>query len=89
MLGLLGHSTSFAKRKMNLGYRQATLRADCPLGQARRVIRGHEFHYAQMTDPARTSLWPISPTARATPLGASGGRRGNVSGTFFHAIARG
>ena len=34
MLGLLGHSTSFAKRKMNLGYRQATLRADCPLGAA-------------------------------------------------------
>ncbi len=25
MLGLLGHATSFAKRKMNLGYRQATL----------------------------------------------------------------
>ena len=27
MLGLLGHATSFAKRKMNLGYRQATLTA--------------------------------------------------------------
>ncbi|TIW50002.1 MAG: cobyrinic acid a,c-diamide synthase, partial [Mesorhizobium sp.] len=32
MLGLLGHSTSFAKRKMNLGYREARLRAACPLG---------------------------------------------------------
>ena len=30
MLGLLGHATSFAKRKMNLGYRQA--RSDGRLG---------------------------------------------------------
>ena len=49
MLGLLGHSTSFAKRKMNLGYREARLRADCPLGRAGQRVRGHEFHYAQMT----------------------------------------
>ena len=26
---------------------------------------------------------------QGNPLGASGGRRGHVSGTFFHAIARG
>ncbi|TGV97854.1 cobyrinic acid a,c-diamide synthase, partial [Mesorhizobium sp. M2D.F.Ca.ET.145.01.1.1] len=49
MLGLLGHSTSFARRKMNLGYREARLRADCPLGPQGALIRGHEFHYAQMT----------------------------------------
>ena len=36
MLGLLGHATSFAKRRMNLGYRQARLAADCPLGRGRR-----------------------------------------------------
>ena len=35
MLGLLGHSTSFASRKMNLGYREARLRSDCPLGGRR------------------------------------------------------
>ncbi|MGB3389868.1 MAG: cobyrinate a,c-diamide synthase, partial [Pseudaminobacter sp.] len=49
MLGLLGHSTSFARRKMHLGYRQATLLADCPLGRQGCVVRGHEFHYAQIT----------------------------------------
>ncbi|TIO90516.1 MAG: cobyrinic acid a,c-diamide synthase, partial [Mesorhizobium sp.] len=48
MLGLLGHSTSFARRKMNLGYREARLRAGCPLGSEGMLIRGHEFHYAQI-----------------------------------------
>ena len=89
MLGLLGHSTSFATRKMNLGYRQATLRADCPLGRAGTVVRGHEFHYARMI--ASGSDEPLADLAdgQGQPLPASGGRRGNVSGTFFHAIARG
>lgn len=88
MLGLLGHTTSFAKRKMNLGYRQAHLLADCPLGRAGDPIRGHEFHYARVTDPGNDG--PIADLAdgQGNPLGPSGGRRGHVSGTFFHAIAR-
>ena len=89
MLGLLGHSTSFAKRKMNLGYRQATLRADGPLGAAGSVVRGHEFHYAQMTDAGSDEPFADLADGHGNPLPASGGRRGNVSGTFFHAIAKG
>ena len=88
MLGLLGHSTSFAKRKMNLGYRQATLLADCPLGKAGAVIRGHEFHYARLTDPGADEKLADLADGQGAPLGAFGGRRGKVSGTFFHAIAR-
>ncbi|RUU11381.1 cobyrinate a,c-diamide synthase [Mesorhizobium sp. USDA-HM6] len=89
MLGLLGHSTSFAKRKMNLGYREARLRAGCPLGSEGTLIRGHEFHYAQMT--ATGDDQPLADLAdgQGDPLGVSGYRRGHVSGTFFHAIARG
>ena len=52
MLGLLGHATSFAKRKMNLGYRQA--QACAPIARWARpatIVRGHEFHYAQMIAP--------------------------------------
>jgi cobyrinic acid a,c-diamide synthase len=88
MLGLLGHTTSFAKRRMNLGYRQARLLADCALGRAGHAIRGHEFHYARLTDPGSDS--PIAELAdgQGNPLGPAGGRRGHVSGTFFHAIAR-
>ena len=46
MAGLLDASFSFAKRKMNLGYRDVTLAADCLLGPAGTRLRGHEFHYA-------------------------------------------
>jgi cobyrinic acid a,c-diamide synthase len=89
MLGLLGHSTSFARRKMNLGYRRARLLADCPLGPAGAVVRGHEFHYAQMTAPGSDDRLAELADGQGNPLGAFGGRRGHVSGTFFHAIARG
>lgn len=89
MLGLLGHATSFAKRKMNLGYRQARLAASCPLGAEGSVIRGHEFHYAQTIE--RGDDTPLGEIAdgQGNPLGSFGGRRGHVTGTFFHAIAKG
>jgi cobyrinic acid a,c-diamide synthase len=88
MPGLLGHSTSFAKRKMNLGYRRATLLVDCPIGQRGDVVRGHEFHYAALTDPGRDAPLAEIADGQGAALGAFGGRRGLVSGTFFHAIAR-
>jgi cobyrinic acid a,c-diamide synthase len=88
MLGLLGHATSFAKRKMNLGYREARLRADCPLGAQGTLVRGHEFHYARMTETGNDEPLADLADGLGNPLGASGYRRGNVSGTFFHAIAR-
>ena len=88
MLGLLGHATSFAKRKMNLGYREARLRADCPQGAQGTLVRGHEFHYARMTETGNDEPLADLADGLGNPLGASGYRRGNVSGTFFHAIAR-
>ena len=87
MLGLLGHSTSFARRKMNLGYRQATLLADCPIGHKGDVVRGHEFHYAQLIDAGPDEKLAEIADGQGVVLGAFGGRRGLVSGTFFHAIA--
>ncbi|MBW6424451.1 cobyrinate a,c-diamide synthase [Rhizobium sp. XQZ8] len=89
MTGMLSHRTSFAKRKMNLGYRQATLRSACPIGQHGETIRGHEFHYASTVSQGTDE--PVATIADGTgkEIGPSGGRRGLVSGTFFHAIARG
>ncbi len=88
MLGLLGHATSFARRRMNLGYRQARLLADCPVGAAGTLVRGHEFHYARLTEPGADAPLAELADGQGNPLGAFGGRRGMVSGTFFHAIAR-
>ena len=87
MLNLLGHSTSYARRKMHLGYREATLCADGALGPAGTVLRGHEFHYASTTDRGGDAPLAAMADANGTDLGFSGGRRGTVSGSFFHAIA--
>lgn len=88
MLGMLGHSTSFAKRKMNLGYRQARLAHDGPLGARGDVIRGHEFHYARLIEPGDDGPLAVLADGQGREIGPSGGRRGHVSGGFFHAIAR-
>ena len=88
MLGLLGHTTSFAKRKMNLGYREAKLRAASILGRAGTLLRGHEFHYASMTIPGADEPLVDLADGQGRFIGPAGGRRGLVSGTFFHAIAK-
>ena len=87
MTGLLTHSTSFAKRKMNLGYRQAELLQDCALGSAGQVLRGHEFHYARLIDPGKDTALVRLSDGIGNLIGSAGARRGMVSGTFFHAIA--
>lgn len=88
MAGLLGHATSFAQRKLHLGYRQARLLADGPLGRAGAALRGHEFHYAVQVAPGDDAPLLELADSQGESLGASGGRRGLVTGTFFHAIAK-
>ena len=87
MAGLLGHGSNFARRKLNLGYREATLLAPCPLGPVGSVLRGHEFHYATTTDPGTDDKLADLRDANGTALGPAGGRRGHVTGSYFHAIA--
>lgn len=88
MTGLLSHATSFAKRKMNLGYRRATFATDNPAGRAGDKVRGHEFHYARVTDPGTDAPFATVHDGQGNLIGPSGGRRGHVTGTFFHMIAR-
>jgi cobyrinic acid a,c-diamide synthase len=86
MTGLLGLETSFAKRRMHLGYRLAELTAGMP-GQAQGArLRGHEFHYASILaqpDPPLASVRD----ANGTEVAETGSRRGRATGTFFHLIA--
>jgi cobyrinic acid a,c-diamide synthase len=87
MAGLLGHSTSFAARKLQLGYREARLLGDGPLGPAGAALRGHEFHYATLTATGDDEPFSELSDGQGRTLPPSGGRRGNVSGSFFHVIA--
>lgn len=89
MAGLLDVATSFARRRMTLGYRTATLLADGPLGPAGTVLKGHEFHYATIADPGTDPAFATVTDAYGAAPAPAGSRRGLVSGSFFHAIARG
>ena len=80
MTGLLSHTTSFARRSLHLGYRRALL--------ADGAVRGHEFHYATVTDGGSDAPYAQVEDAGGAALGPAGGRRGTVTGSFFHAIAR-
>ncbi len=86
MLGLLGHATSFATRKLHLGYRTGTLDADGTLGRSGATLRGHEFHYATVTDETDAPFAMVR-DAQGSEAVRAGGRRGSVSGSFFHVIA--
>jgi cobyrinic acid a,c-diamide synthase len=88
MIGLLGHATSFATRQLHLGYRAARLLCDSALGPKGATVRGHEFHYATLQSPGGDTPLAEMADAAGSPLGVAGARRGRVSGTFFHAIAR-
>jgi cobyrinic acid a,c-diamide synthase len=87
MAGLLGVETSFAKRKMNLGYRRAVLQADGPLGRAGEALTGHEFHYATVVSQGDDLPFAIVTDPHGSAPAPAGGRRGHVTGSFFHAIA--
>lgn len=88
MAGLLGHSASFRERKLHLGYRRAVAMRDCVLGRPGTAVRGHEFHYATIRDEGRDDAFLTVFDGEERPLGTCGGRRGHVTGTFFHVIAR-
>ena len=88
MAGLLPVVSSFAERRLSLGYRCATLLADGPLGRTGSRFRGHEFHYATIAQQeSGDRLWSITDAA-GTDLGMSGLRRGSVFGSFLHLIDR-
>lgn len=87
MTGLLSHATSFADRKMHLGYREAKLLEPSVLGGIGASVRGHEYHYATVIEPGDDAPLAALADGEGKPLGTSGGRRGTVTGTFFHAIA--
>jgi cobyrinic acid a,c-diamide synthase len=87
MAGLLSVSTSFAQRKLHLGYRQASLVADGCLGSAGTRLRGHEFHYASVETPGQDAAFALVSDAYGGEPEPTGSRRGLVSGSFFHVIA--
>jgi cobyrinic acid a,c-diamide synthase len=88
MAGLLPLATSFAERRLHLGYRAVTTLAEGPLGPAGLRLRGHEFHYATvLREDGAVPVFAVSDAAD-NDLGAAGLSRGKVQGSFIHMIDR-
>ena len=86
MTGLLGLETSFAKRKMHLGYRLARLTAAVPGYAMGASLRGHEFHYSTiLAQPDATLAHVVD--AEGEAVVETGSYRDRVTGSFFHLIA--
>lgn len=88
MAGLLPLSTSFAERRLHLGYRAATLLGSGPLGRKGARFRAHEFHYATTIAAGGAAQLFALADASGTDLGPSGLRHGSVMGSFIHLIDR-
>jgi len=88
MAGLLPLATSFAKRRLSLGYRQVRLAGDTPLGKAGAAFRGHEFHYATIIGEGPDSPLFSVADAAGRRLGPSGRIVGRVMGSFVHLVDR-
>jgi cobyrinic acid a,c-diamide synthase len=87
MAGLLGVETSFEKRRMTLGYREARIASSCALGMKGVLLRGHEFHYSTIVTNGGDDPFAFVRDVYGAPEGPSGSRRGRVTGSFFHVIA--
>ena len=85
MLGLLELETDFKQRRLHLGYRRATLLVPIPGHAAGSVLRGHEFHYASVVAQPDPPLAVINDAAGVLTA-ETGGRRGRVTGSFFHMV---
>ncbi len=82
MAGLLPVTTSFAQRKLHLGYRQLK-----PLGGPwSKPLRGHEYHYSTIESEGKADRLFMAGDAAGQNLGEIGLRRGNVMGSYAHII---
>lgn len=84
LAGLLDLDTTFATRKLHLGYRQLQAIAGPFAGR----WRGHEFHYASTVTARGSPLFTVQ-DAEGSTLAPMGLTQGRVSGSFAHLIDRG
>jgi cobyrinic acid a,c-diamide synthase len=88
MAGLLPLVTSFAARRLHLGYRLCRHVGTTPFAAAGTRFRGHEFHYASIVSEGRAERLFDVEDIDGTPLGAAGLRAGSVMGSYLHLIDR-
>jgi len=85
MLGFLDLETSFAQRRLSLGYRDLTPINGLPWKDP---LKGHEFHYSTISSSAGDPLFDASAAGSkdAAPIGL---RDKNVMGSYAHVVEMG
>ncbi len=84
MAGLLPVHTSFAQRKLHLGYRKLTPSATGTPWEM--PLSAHEFHYASITKQGKGKQLFDAVDATGFSVGTMGQRCGTVMGSFAHII---
>jgi cobyrinic acid a,c-diamide synthase len=84
MAGVLPAATRMLARRKALGYVEAEIVADGPLGRRGSTLRGHEYHYSEL---AADGIWTPAYRTRRRRDGAlapEGFLRGNVFASYVH-----
>ena len=88
MLGLLPLETSFAERRLTLGYRSASVLS----GPFEGNVAAHEFHYATVLregpGPGHRHGYAYAWDSEGSDIGFTGLAIGRVRGSFLHLIER-
>lgn len=83
MSALLPHATTFATRKLSIGYRQLRHKSPLPFP---RELRGHEFHYSTLAEPLSGDPLFAMRNSSGGDMGTVGLRIGRIMGSYAHVI---
>jgi cobyrinic acid a,c-diamide synthase len=85
MVGCFPFTTRMLTRLKALGYREVCLADDTILGKSGQVIRGHEFHYSELTTASGYIDAVYSVSAHTTMQGGREGfQKGRCLGSYIH-----
>lgn len=80
MVGLFPMQVKMRKRLRSLGYREAIMSQDCPLGKKGEIVYGHEFHYSEIMEKKSN----VETLYQLEDGSVEGYRVNNVIGGYLH-----
>ena len=83
MVGIIP-TTAVMKKRLTLGYRQATSLQDSPLILAQQTLRGHEFHRSQLTSLPNNPVWQMKGFHDASNPFPEGWQLAQVHASYLH-----
>jgi cobyrinic acid a,c-diamide synthase len=88
LVGLLPVWTRMRSRLKTLGYVEITSKGHCLFGPKGTVLRGHEFHYSELTaDPCQDRQWQAVYQVRrrrSETIFSEGFQKGNLLASYVH-----